>query len=69
MLCDFHFLLTVQKPEQGPQGSLPRILSVLLLSIADGAAQLLYPKKMGNGDKFQSFLKDNCPWNLDAPEG
>ena len=69
LLSEFRFLLTVQQPDQDPKGSLQRSLAVLLLSIADGAAQLLYPGQMEDGVRFQSFLKDNCPWTLDSPEG
>lgn len=37
-LEEFHFLLTVQTPDQGPKGSLRRPLLILLLAAADGAA-------------------------------
>ena len=62
-LAEIRFLLTIQKPDQGPKGSLHRPLLILLLAAADGAAQLLYSegKKATNGEKFQSFIKNNFP--------
>ncbi len=70
-LAEFRFLLTIQKPDQGSKGSLQRPLLILLLAAADGAAQLLYSggKKATNGEKFQSFVRNNFPWELDPPDG
>lgn len=72
-LEEFRFLLTVQKPNQGPKGSLQKPLLMLLVAATDGAAQLLRSKSVGkepsNGKKFQDFVKTNFPWELDAPEG
>jgi hypothetical protein len=70
-LEEIRFLFTIQKPDQGPKGSLHRSLLILLLAAADGASQLLYQggKKTTNGKKFQNFIKENFPWELDAPDG
>ena len=70
-LTEFRFLLTVQNPIQSPKGSLHKPLLILLLAAADGAAQLLYSegKRTTNGEKFQSFIKNNFPWELDSPDG
>jgi hypothetical protein len=68
-LSEFRFLLTVHHPEQGPRGSLQGSLAALLLVTTDGAAQLLHPGSMDNGKRFKEFLKQNCPWELDAPDG
>ena len=70
-LGEIRFLLSVQKPDQGPKGSLHRPLLILLLAAADGAAQLLYSegKKATNREKFKSFIKNNFPWELDSPDG
>lgn len=67
--AEFRFLLTVQHPEQGPKGSLQRILATILLAATDGAAQLLHPGKMQNAVRFKGFLKGNYPWHLDTPDG
>ncbi len=67
--AEFRFLLTVQHPEQGPKGSLQRILATILLAATDGAAQLLHPGKMSHGARFKDFLRGNFPWHLDAPDG
>lgn len=68
-LSEFHYLLTVQHPEQGPKGSLQRVLAALVLAATDGAAQLLHPGKMRDGDRFIGFMKANFPWELDPPDG
>jgi hypothetical protein len=66
---EFHFLLTVQVPDQGPKGSLQRPLAMLILAAADATAQFLYPGKMDNRDRFTGFLKSHYPWEIDTPEG
>ncbi len=72
-LSEFRFLLTVQRPDQGPEGSLRRLLVALLLAATDGAAQLLHPnppkRELGEGERFKGFLKSNFPWELDKPDG
>lgn len=68
-LSEFRFLLTVQHPDQGPKGSLQLMLATILLAATDGAAQMLYPGKMENGERFKAFLKLNFPWHLDSPDG
>jgi hypothetical protein len=68
-LYEFRFLLTVQHPEQGPKGSLQRLLAALLLAATDGAAQLLHPGEMKDGDRFRSFVKTYFPWEEDKPDG
>lgn len=66
---EFEFLLTVQRPDAGPKGSLQRTLARSVLSIADGAAQILLPGDMGNGARFKGFLEKHYPWHSDPPEG
>lgn len=68
-LDEFHFLLTVRRPDQGPKGSLQLLTSVALLSLIDSSAQLLSPGNLSTGDRFKAFLKDNYPWDLDPPGG
>jgi len=67
--AEFHFLLTVQDPKQGPKGSLQLMLATILLAATDGAAQMLHPGKMENGTRFKGFLKSSFPWHLDKPDG
>jgi len=67
---EFRFLLTIQGPRSGPGGNFQMPLGILILSAADGAAQLLYPKNnLTNRERFTGFLRDCYPWNLDRPEG
>lgn len=68
---EFHFLLTMHMPNQGSNGSLQKSLAILLLSMLDGAAQLLQPDpdNMKNGERFISFIIANYPWDEDSPEG
>jgi len=68
-LYEFRFLLTVQHPDQGPKGSLQRLLAALLLSATDGAAQLLHPGRMRDGERFKGFVKACFPWEIDKPDG
>jgi hypothetical protein len=68
-ISEFRFLLTVQQPEQGPKGSLQRVLVAPLLAATDGAAQMLHPGSMQIGERFKAFMKANFPWDLDPPDG
>ncbi len=70
-LEEFRFLLTIQKPDQGPKGSLHKPLSMLLVAATDGASQLFHSgvKKPSKSTLFKSFVKNNFPWEIDTPEG
>jgi hypothetical protein len=67
-LRDIRFIMAIEPPpETGLKGFLQLSLAKLLLSAIDGAAQLLLPGKMGNGDRFKRFMSDNFPWErIDA---
>ncbi|HEY7747509.1 MAG TPA: hypothetical protein VH933_02415 [Aestuariivirgaceae bacterium] len=67
---EFHLLLQVADPQQGPKGSMQRSLAVLILSAIDGAAQLFQPgKDLGTGQRFTRYVETNFPWSLDFPTG
>lgn len=67
---EFHHLLTVRDPDQGPKGSFQRSQAILIVALADGAAQLLYPgERLRDGERFQAFLKQYYPWSRDEPQG
>lgn len=66
---DFRDLVMVQGSQHGAKGSLQRPMAMLILTAADGAAQLLHPGEMKIGERFKSFLLDNLPWHLDKPDG
>jgi|GEM_PF-2643282 len=67
---EFHFLLTVRRPDQGPKGSFQRMQAIVLVALADGAAQFFWPvPKLNQGDRFKAFLKQYYPWDADKPEG
>ncbi|MBL6946317.1 MAG: hypothetical protein ISR47_06755 [Rhodospirillales bacterium] len=67
---EFHFLLTIRNPNQGPKGSFQRTQAIVLVALADGAAQLFWPKPhLSQGKRFREFLGHYYPWEADEPEG
>jgi len=67
--AEFEFLLTQQMPGVDAKGSLQLSLTTLVCALADGCAQVLFPGKMGNGDRFKGYLLQFYPWKMDPPEG
>jgi hypothetical protein len=67
--AEFEFLLLQHMPNSGPKGTLHHPLSVILLSLCDGCAQLLVTDKLSNKQLFVKFLLDFYPWDKDEPEG
>lgn len=68
---EFHYLLSLRIPDHGTMGSCQITQAIVLVALADGAAQLFWTGKptLGQGDRFKAFLKHYYPWEADEPVG
>ncbi len=65
---EVRFLLRTNTPDSNEKGSLQISIAVLLLALADSAAQLFDNSELDNKNKFIHFMNKNYPWDLDPPD-